>query len=131
MQCIHETVLRDIVDLATDIKDSDEVKRIANRQTGVSFKSITSKAEALTMVFPVICSKNMSYDSASIVCKAIERKAVTLLQMLFSAAQITDAKDGIDYISRFHSNLNTGSLTVDQFLDVMDNFVEELSLIHI
>ena len=107
---IHETIVRDIFDVARDFKDSDEVDRVRNFRDRSSIKSITSKAEALTMVFPVICSRNMSYDAACMISKAIERKAVTLLQMLFSAANITDAEDGIDYISRFHPNLRTGNM---------------------
>ena len=129
MHCIHETVIRDVIDLMNGIKDSDEVQAIANRRNGASFKSITSKAEALTMVFPVIASRNMEYETAAMICKAIERKAVGLLQMLFSAANITDAEDGIDYISRFHTNLNTGSISVDHFLNMMDDFVEENCLL--
>lgn len=129
MQTIHETIIRDIVDVAKDFADSDEVDRVVNFRNKSSIKSITSKAEALTMVFPVICSRNMSYSTACMISKAIERKAVTLLQMLFSAANITDAEDGIDYISRFHTNLNSGRMSIDDFMHVMDNFVDENGLL--
>lgn len=126
---VHETVVRDIIDIAQGIKDTDEVKQITNRQNGTSFKSITSKTEALTMVFPVICSRNMSYETAAMISKAIERKAVSMLHMLFTACNITDAQDGIDYLSRFHTNLKTGNLSVDDFISALDDFVEENSLI--
>lgn len=129
MKCIHETIIKDIVDVAKDFKDSDEIQAVRNRKNGASFKSITSKSEALTMVFPVICSKNMSYETAAMISKAIERKAVSMLHMLFTAAQITDAKDGADYISRFHTNLNPGRMTVDDFMEALDGFVEENALI--
>lgn len=129
MKCIHETIIKDIVDVAKDFKDSDEIQAVRNRKNGASFKSITSKSEALTMVFPVICSKNMSYETAAMISKAIERKAVAMLHMLFTAAQITDAKDGADYISRFHTNLNPGKMTVDDFMEALDGFVEENALI--
>ena len=129
MKCIHETIIKDIVDVAKDFKDSDEIQAVRNRKNGASFKSITSKSEALTMVFPVICSKNMSYETAAMISKAIERKAVAMLHMLFTAAQITDDKDGADYISRFHTNLNPGKMTVDDFMEALDGFVEENALI--
>lgn len=129
MKTLHETIIRDIFDVAKDFKDSDEVDRVRNFRSKSSIKSITSKAEALTMVFPVICSRNMSYEAACMISKAIERKAVTLLQMLFSAANITDAEDGIDYISRFHTNLNTGKFSVDDFMHALDDFVEENGLL--
>ncbi|WP_301214727.1 hypothetical protein [uncultured Clostridium sp.] len=129
MKCIHETIVKDIVDMIKDFKDSDEIKTVINKKNGTSIKSITSKSEGLTMVFPVICSKNMSYESAAMISKAIERKAVAMLHMLFTAAQITDAKDGADYISRFHTNLNPGKMTVDDFMDALDGFVEENGLL--
>lgn len=129
MQCVHETILRDIVDIAQGLKDSDEIQRVSNYNSGSSWRSITRRADALTLVFPVLASRNISYDAAAMISKAIERKAVTLLQMLFSAINITSAKDGIDYISKFHSNLNVGNISVDTFIDTLDSFVEENSLI--
>lgn len=129
MKCIHETIVKDIVDMVKDFKDSDEIKTVINKKNGTSIKSITSKSEGLTMVFPVICSKNMSYESAAMITKAIERKAVSMLHMLFTAAQITDVKDGEDFISRFHTNLNPGKMTVDDFMDALDGFVEENGLL--
>jgi hypothetical protein len=49
--------------------------------------------------------------------------------MLFAAINITDANNGIDYISKFHNNLDIGNLTVDKFIDSLDDFVEENCLI--
>ena len=129
MHTIHETIIRDIFDVAKDVRDSDEVDRVTNFGNKTSMKSITSRAEALTMVFPVVCSRNMAFSTACMISKAIERKAVTLLQMLFSAANITDAEDGIDYISRFHTNLNTGRFSIDDFMHTMDSFVDENGLL--
>ena len=129
MKLIHETIIKDIVDIAKDVKDSDEIQAVFNRKNKDSFKSITRKSENLTMVFPVICSKNMTYETAAMITKAIERKAVAMLHMLFTACQITDAKSGEDYISRFHTNLNPGRMTVDDFMEALDGFVEENALI--
>lgn len=126
---IHETIVRDIIDIATDVKNSDEVKSIRNRSNGASFRSITAKSEALTMVFPVGVSRNCSYSTAAMISKANERKCVAMLHMLFTAANITDATDGVDYISRFHTNLKTGRLSVDDFMNIMDDFVEENGLV--
>lgn len=121
---IHETVIRDVIDLVSDIKKSDEVEFIKNR--GKSFSSIAKASSNLTLVFPVLVSKNMNIENASMVSKATERKAVTMLQMLFSAIQITDSKDGIDYLKNFHTNLKMdGDITVDSFMNVMDKYVIE------
>lgn len=125
MSVIHETIIRDIVDIITDVKNTDEVQMLKNR--GKSFKSITSKASDLVLVFPVIVSKNLNIENAAMIAKAIERKAVSLLQMLFSAIQITDADDVFDYLSRFHTNIKKG--TVDDFINAMDELVNESSII--
>ena len=120
---IHETIIRDILDVIDDVKDADELlPGISNRSN--SFKSIASASSNLTLVFPVIMDRNISIDSASMITKAIERKAVTMLQMLFSALCISDSKDGIEYVKNFHTNLKMDdNLTVDSFIDAMDKFV--------
>lgn len=124
MNCnvIHETVIRDIVDIVNDVKNADELKGIRGR--GQSFKSIAQASNNLTLVFPVVVSKNMNIENASMVTKAIERKAVSMLQMLFSAISITDNDNGIEYIKKFHNNLKLDdNLTVDGFMDALDKFI--------
>ena len=121
MRIIHETIIRDIVDVISNVKDSDTLTGVFNKK---SFKSITKASQALTLVFPVLCTKNMDIENASMVSKAIERKAVGMLQMLFSAICVSDAKDAIDYVSRFHTNLKFDSdLTIDGFIDALDTYV--------
>jgi len=121
---IHETVIRDIVDIISDVKKSDEVEWLRNRKR--SFSSIAKASANLTLVFPVLVSKNMNIENASMISKAIERKAVTMLQMLFSAINITDSKSGIDYLKNFHTNLKIDdNITVDDFIDIMDKYVAE------
>lgn len=124
MNCdvIHETVLRDIMDIVHDVKNADELKGIRGR--GNSFKSIANASSNLTLVFPVVVSKNVGIENAAMVVKAMERKAVSMLQMLFSAMSITDNDNGIDYLSKFHTNLKIDDkITVDGFIDAMDKFV--------
>lgn len=121
-EIIHETIIRDITDVISDIKDSDYLEGIQNKRG--SFKSIASASSNLTLVFPIICSKNVSIDNATMTTKAIERKAVSMLQMLFSALSITDSKDALDYVSKFHTNLKIDDdITIDGFIDALDKFV--------
>lgn len=132
MRCdiIHETIIRDIIDVVNDVKNADELKGI--RGKGTSFKSIAQASSNLTLVFPVIVSKNMSIENAAMVTKALERKAVFMLQMLFSAVSITDNDNGIDYIRKFHTNLNLDDkVTVDGFIDALDKFVVSNESCHI
>ncbi|MGL5749296.1 MAG: hypothetical protein ACRCXT_02125, partial [Paraclostridium sp.] len=124
MNCntIHETVIRDIIDIVHDVKNADELKGLRGRST--SYKSIAQASSNLTLVFPVIISSNNKIENAAMITKALERKAVTMLQMLFSAINITDNADGIEYLRKFHTNLKLDdSVSVDDFMDAIDKFV--------
>lgn len=119
---IHETVVRDIVDVITDVKKSEQIQGIFNR--GRSFKSVAQASSNLVLVFPVITTNTIDIKTASMICKAIERKAVSMLQMLFAAVSITDSDNAIDYLRNFHTNLHLDNdMTVDQFIDAVDKFV--------
>ena len=68
---IHETVLRDIVDIMMDVKDNDEIQIFMNKDR--VYKSVASASNDLVLVFPVVCSKSIHIENASMVTKAIER----------------------------------------------------------
>ena len=119
---IHETVIRDIIDVISDVKDSDNIAGLFGRKR--SFRSVASATSNLTLVFPVICSNNISIENASMIAKATERKAVSLLQILFSAMSVDAVEDGIDYVKKFHTNLKMDSdISVDAFVDLVDTYV--------
>ena len=121
---IHESIIRDIIDLA-NIADGDEMT--VNPFSNKVYKSVAAETDKLTLIFPVFCSNNISIENSVMVSKAIERKCVTMMQMLFSAMQISDAKNAIDYISKFHGNLDASlddvaSLTVDDYVDMINKY---------
>ena len=119
---IHETVIRDIIDVISDVKDSDNIAGLFGRKR--SFRSVASATSNLTLVFPVICSNNISIENASMIAKATERKAVSLLQILFSAMSVDAVEDGIEYVKKFHTNLKMDSdISVDAFVDLVDTYV--------
>lgn len=124
---IHETVVRDVLDLVLNgLKNFNPVDAINNRKQNKSFRSIAAATQNLTLVFPCIVSRNMNMETASMYSKAIERKAVSMLQMLFSAISITNAEDGISYLRNFHTNLKLDStMNIDKFMNMMDNLVVE------
>ena len=125
---VTETVLRDVLDTIDMAKEApmEVIKRFSRAKGNRSYRSIASASEALTLVFPVIVSRNMSNETAAMITKAIERKAVVMLQMLFSAFNVTDAKDGLSFLKQFHSNINlSGKINIDKFIDIMDSFVTE------
>lgn len=119
-QMIHETALRDVVDIINSVKDFDKVKWIQSKNnTG----SIAKRASDLILVFPVLVSNSLSIQTATIISKAIERKCAALLQILFASINLTNAETLQDYISQFHSNLNN-HLSLDDFISVIDKLSE-------
>ena len=123
---IHETSISDI---SATIKDGLKVvKGALPSKTGVAYSSSLTKAtKGLIMEFPVLVSKANHIESAGIVAKAYEAKFVTLLQLAFAASNITNAKEGIDFVKNFHTNLND-KMTVDDFIDIMDHYVKESTI---
>lgn len=123
-QCelLHETIVRDILDVMDDAKNFDQIEWIRNKN---DIGSIAKRASNLILVFPVICSTSINIKTASIITKAIERKCVSLLQILFSSVQLTSADNMYDYLKQFHTNLDiNGRMTLDDFIDVMDKMSE-------
>lgn len=116
-QFIHETVIRDILDIYDAIKNDDFVSLKPKNKLS-NMKSIASASSGLTMTFPVLASRALSIEAASMVAKAQERKCTSMMQMLFSAIQVTDAGDAFKYLSNFHTNLSTRFFNVDDVLDV-------------
>lgn len=119
---IHET---HIADIAAALKDGVSVTKDFFTPSGAGYSSSLTKAtKGLIMEFPVLVSKANHIESAGIVAKAYEAKFVTLLQIAFAASNITNAKEGLEYVKNFHTNLK-GSFTVDEFIDMMDSFIDE------
>ena len=125
---IHETVIKDIMDIISDGIDAKD--SISGKATSISKSSSLSKATSgLTLVFPVLGSKNNSYETNAMIVKAVERQCVSLLQIAFSAFNITNTQDATQYIKQFHTNLGSGKMTLDAFIDIMDEYVQENGLL--
>lgn len=117
---LHETILRDIVDAATDVRDTvDDVQR----NKGKSITSIARASSDLVLVFPFMCDSTVSLETASMTAKAIERQCVSMLRLLFSSCQISQADNAKDFIKQFHSNI-TNPVSLDDFMSYMDGLVE-------
>lgn len=122
---LHETIVKDVIDVVSSIKDFDEIEWLRNtNRTG----SIARRANNLVLVFPVIISSSLNIETAMIISKAIERKCVSLLQILFSSIQLTNADNMQDYLKQFHTNLNLNRMDLGEFMDVMDALVDEGSV---
>ncbi len=117
---LHETVISDIYD--TIKKGISDIRKSSSRIGRSS--SLARATSGLTLVFPVLCTDTLPLDAATMVSKAIERKATSMLQIALSAYNITNATDAIEHLKNFHTNLDIDDLTVDKFIDIMDSVAE-------
>ena len=127
---IHETTLGTVIDiiddvrsLAKDAKDGKELAknykdRINKNGFNNAGKSIARIDSNLTMVFPILCSRGISIENASMVSKAMERNFVSMLQRIFAAHQVSDWKTVEGYISDFHQNLDGRLISMDDVLKI-------------
>lgn len=121
---IHETILRDIIDIMSDAEHSELADYVGNIGANY-YKSLSSKTSGLTLVFPIITSTNVDIKTATMVCKAQERKAVTMFQILFSAININTERDIFSFLKKYHTNIGNGSMSIEKFIDVMDDLTTE------
>lgn len=126
---IHETILKDIVDVLDGVKDlsGDVTKGFIGGKN--QFTSLTRNANNLILTFPVLCTKGISVETASMISKAIEKYCVTLLQLLLNSVQFSDKETVEDYISQFHTNITVGDKITSKdffsFLDAIDAQIDE------
>lgn len=125
---MHETIVRDVMDIYDYFKnlDPDAILDYETRtkKNHYNTTSLVRKTTNLVCVFPVMVSTNISINAASMIAKAIERKAATMLQLLFSSIQVQDMSDMESIISQFHKNIKLNDkLNVDDVVGVMDRIV--------
>lgn len=126
---LHESVVKDITDAISDVGDIvKDVDKFGSNPSINRAGSLSKATSGLTLVFPVLCTKSLPLETASMISKAVERKAVSLLQVAFSAFNITNVKDATQFVKNFHTNLK-GKMSIDDFIDAMDSYVNENGLI--
>ena len=125
---IHETVVANILETLPDgiklVEDTVNPKTAKVRNA----RSIAKAISGLTLAFPVTCSNTLPLETATMIAKAIERKNVALLQMAFSAYNITSDSDAIAHLSKFHQNLNLGNMDLEHFMDAMESLSESSNI---
>ena len=119
-------------------EDSDKLIEYNRYKNSLVIDSnIARTSRSLTAVFPVIVSKSVDIDKAVMVSKAIERKCVAMLQMLFTSNQITNVYSAKDFFKRFHKNISSSldlsRMSVDDFLEYTGSldgsFSEEAAIV--
>lgn len=127
-ESIHETVVADILETIKDgvhLVDGVVKPKSANVRMSSSLARATS---GLTLVFPVVITNTLPIETASMIAKAIERKNVSMLQMAFSAYNITNAPDALEHLAKFHKNLKLGHMSLDDFMDTMEMLDESTTI---
>ena len=122
----HESVVRDVVDILTSLKDYDEVQFLQNSSNHRSFKSITSATKDLILTFPVLVSSDADVDNACMIAKAHEKKCASLLHMLFTAICVNSNEDVFDYVKKFHKNVGSMNGTFEDYADSLDQIAATL-----
>lgn len=122
---IHETILGSIMSAYKDLQSiknavgdnksitQDKLKKVRRENPLLGSTSISKAASNMTLVFPVICSRGINIENSSMITKALEKNAVTMLQRLFAAYQITVDQDLQSYIQKFHNNISSGVASLD------------------
>lgn len=86
------------------------------------YKSIARQSDKAICQFPVIASKAMTYDTATMIIKACERNFTTFMGVVIGLNQVIDSNTGaVDYISRFHTNTDDTIERVGGYIDTKVN----------
>ena len=126
-KAIHESILNNIIagiqDFPKNLKksiDSGDQKKLARTRDNkvASATSIARASAGLIFTYPVLCSSSLGIKSCTMVSKALERRNVTMLQILLAANQRTN-QNIMDYLKDFHTNLDFDKMSLDDFVDVI------------
>ena len=121
-ESLHESELKDILDALNDLKKDGFGGSFGTKKTDrLTQSSISRASRDLIMSFPVLCEDTIDPKTASMICKAIERKCVSMMQILFSAANMK-ASDGISLLQKWHRNVSGDFNFLDNYMDAMDAF---------
>ena len=133
-KAIHETIIQSIVAgmknssdfVRTSVNRADARKLKRTRNTNVArSNSIARASSGLVFTYPTLCSSSLEIKQCMMVGKALERRNVTMLQMLLAANQWTK-QNIMDYLKDFHTNLDYNKLDVDDLLGIMNDDIPML-----
>lgn len=126
-KAIHESILNTIIggiqnfpkNLKNSIDSGDKKKLDKTRDNKVASATSIARASAgLIFTYPVLCSSSLGIKSCTMVSKALERRNVTMLQILLAANQRTN-QNIMDYLKDFHTNLDFDKMSLEDFVDVI------------
>lgn len=123
---IHETIIKDVIDMIHDIRDLDPDDLLdASKRHHMSRTSLAKKTSGVVMVFPLMVSTSLTIDTAVMLMKAHERKCATMVQLLFGAFSVESFEDIEQLIGSFHRNIKLGDkMSVDDAIGILDSLSE-------
>ena len=98
------------------------VRGVTNRDKQY-VRSLTSQASKLVMTFPVLASNTLEPNTAVMISKAVERKCVLMIQMLFAAdLKVELANNGgiHNVINQYYNGIDFSNLSVDDMIKVVE-----------
>ena len=138
-QELKPTVFRDVMSAITEADSTlADIARIA-KKSGKEISeiidnpnrgSIARRASDLVLVFPVIVTTSIDIKTAIMISKAIERKCVSLLQILFSSMNMSEFKKVEtlqDYVRKVHNNIDMNAIGPNMSLDEFITFMNRAS----
>ena len=103
-------------------KDSREKQNAMN----YSYSSSAKAASKLIAVYPLLTSRSISMSTAQLVSKYIEQQGCYFLQIILQAYNATEDENGIEYLNRFHQNLNIGGAGLDAMAKAMSAYMDTI-----
>ena len=98
---------------------------LKNSTTNSKYKgSISSQANKLVMTFPVLSTNTISYSTASMLSKAIERKCTLMIQQIFAADILVAGENsgGIQHqINNIYTGIDFDTISVDDMINMTNN----------
>ena len=125
MQTLNEDAVKSIVDLIDIAKGAIDTAQNGLQKSNYSYSSAAKAASNLVAVFPVLCSTNVSADTASLITRLMERKGATILQLALMASGITNAQNGIEFLRQFHQNLDVAGSDLDSMMKTLNDYYGE------
>ncbi len=99
----------------TNDADFRKAKAKVRQDNWSKYSSIARLSRDLIMSFPTVCSNVIDPKTAAMINKAIERKNVTMIQMVAAAVHL-QGYNGKDVVSQLHTNMGV-NYNVDDYID--------------
>ena len=120
---IISTVTGTISDVGTIVHNMD--------LTGKKTSNIADKARQGILQFHAICSNSIDINTASLICKAVEKRYAAFVQEVYSLDSVArvdgDENTIAKYIQRNHQNINMGTSMAD-VINVVNGAFENITI---